>query len=741
MKKETFYISIILCFVFFIFSSLKCLSQTSGWDSYNPPTVIYDGVFEDNYIWLVSNGGITKFDTITGESIFYNQFNSGLPTPNVFCVGIDSFHNKWFGTGGGPNGGNVEAVNVGNGLVKFDGTNWTTYKTSNSGLPNNTVRAIHIDAAGVLWLGTYSGLAKYDGLTWVIYNKSNSGIPSDSVTAIAEDNNGVKWIGTFKGCASFDGTNWSSHSINNSVLPGDTIRAIEIGPNNEKWLGTSRGIGKYNDTIWSAYTTSNSGLPFKNVTAILAENNGNTWFGTYGVAPLFGGGLTKFDGNIWTTYNSSNSNLPKNNVSVILSDLQGNKWLTTERGQGHGGGIGELNRFDGVNWQKYSITRCGHLSNYCYKVAIKGNDLWFGGEKSGLTKFDGIDWTNYNSENSTLIDDDVLDIQFDSSEVLWAVHDWGKLFKLVGNSITTYTTPGAGGDKPKCLLIDSTQKKWIGMNGTGVAIWNDTVWTYLNMSNSGLPNNNVFCMADDILANRWFATYGGGVAKYDGSNWVVYNTSNSGLLTNNINYVLIDHMQNKWFATQNGLAKFDGTNWTVYRTNNSGLPSNVVYCVSIDSNGILWVGTAVGVAKFDGFSWTSYNFTIPALMPFKNINFDNLGNTWIGTIGRGIVKVSPDSIVTNITVTNLIHKEVLVNYPNPFSEETNVSFNTKSNQENPVVEVYDVLGNKVNCMYSFTNNSGESTFRFFANGLANGTYFFKIICNDEIKSGKMIVFR
>ncbi len=43
------------------------------------------------------------------------------------------------------------------------------------------------------------GLVKFDGSGWAIYNTSNSGLPSNEVYAIALDDNNNKWIGTAMG--------------------------------------------------------------------------------------------------------------------------------------------------------------------------------------------------------------------------------------------------------------------------------------------------------------------------------------------------------------------------------------------------------------------------------------------------------------------------------------------------------------------------------------------------------------
>ena len=88
----------------------------------------------------------------------------------------------------------------GSGVGHYDGTNWTVYNTSNSGLPSNTVDDIAVDRNGTIWFATrYGGIANYDGSTWTIYNTSNSGLPSNSANGIANDSDGSHWFGTDAG--------------------------------------------------------------------------------------------------------------------------------------------------------------------------------------------------------------------------------------------------------------------------------------------------------------------------------------------------------------------------------------------------------------------------------------------------------------------------------------------------------------------------------------------------------------
>jgi hypothetical protein len=66
-------------------------------------------------------------------------------------------------------------------------------------LPSNYVHAIAIDGGGNKWIGTNEGLAKFDGVNWTVYKTSNSGLPYNFVLAIAIDGQGNKWIGTYDG--------------------------------------------------------------------------------------------------------------------------------------------------------------------------------------------------------------------------------------------------------------------------------------------------------------------------------------------------------------------------------------------------------------------------------------------------------------------------------------------------------------------------------------------------------------
>ena len=307
----------------------------------------------------------------------YNSENSGLPNNSVTSIAIDAQGNKWFGMSSGE-------------VVKFDNVNWTVYDSAKTGIPGNyRISAIAIDAQDNKWFGTHhnntidgSGLVKFDNTYWTIYNPSNSGLPGNyGINEIAIDSHGNKWIAMNGRVAKFDDTNWTVYNSANSALPDDQIRAIAIDALGIKWFGTSSGVAKFDDTNWTIYNYSNSPIPKNNngVSSIAIDDNGNKWFGLFGdVAfepnPGEEGGVAVFDDVNWSLYNNTNSGLPYS-VWEIAIDSRGNKWFSMN---------------SAVGWSS-----------------------------EGIIKFDGTKWTVYNSTNSCLPSDEVIAIAIDGEGNKW----------------------------------------------------------------------------------------------------------------------------------------------------------------------------------------------------------------------------------------------------------------------------------------------------------------------------------
>ncbi len=143
---------------------------------------------------------------------------------------------------------------------------------------------------------------------------------------------------------------------------------------------------------------------------------------------------------------------------------------------------------------------------------------------------------------------------------------------------------------------------------------------------------------------------------------------NEGLSQSSVICMLQDSKGYMWFGTSNGLNKYDGYSFTVFTHNpldSNSLSDNGINTVIEDKNGIIWIGTVKGILnRYDrtkgiftkiGIANLSdwYNIENEQLYDYpiilsrnsnsaiKSICEDDSGFLWIGTWGKGLVRLNP----------------------------------------------------------------------------------------------------
>ena len=233
------------------------------------------------------------------------QASEGLPQGSVLAIVQTRDGYLWLGT--------LE------GLVRFDGVQFSVYDTRNSNIAHNQVQALVESREGGLWIGTADGLNRLTNGTIQSYPLPDS-VTNHYMQALFEDGAGVLWIGTAGGgLVRFDGAEFTSYTTD-AGLPDNNVLALAADDGGTLWIGTARGLSRLEEGV--VVPSQLAGVAF--VIALYADR-GDLWIGTdgEGVARLRGDRLTFF---------TTEDGLTGNRIASILLDEVGTLWVGTTRG-------------------------------------------------------------------------------------------------------------------------------------------------------------------------------------------------------------------------------------------------------------------------------------------------------------------------------------------------------------------------------------------------------------------------
>jgi streptogramin lyase len=324
----------------------------------------------------------------------------------------------------------------GDGVSVFDGKNWISYNSSNSGLIDNFITSLLIDKQGIVWIGTINkGIIRFDGVEWKQINTSNSSLPRNNITSISINEKGAKWlgfdglgVGNFEQLGLFEGKSIEIVSTKNSKLPNDYVKSIVLDFNSYPWVATWGGLAYLKGgKEWKVFTTQNSKMPHNWVTSVAIDAYGNKWAGTMGRGIVNIQDNNLFGDTIWSVYNNSNSKLPNNNVICLAFDKKNNLWVGLQNGLVKFENA-ELN--DETKVSIYNVNNSGLLDNLIKAIAFDDNNIWIG-TTQGLSKVninqinDKNKWTHYNTYNSGLPNNTVTSIFIDYRNNKWITTEGG----------------------------------------------------------------------------------------------------------------------------------------------------------------------------------------------------------------------------------------------------------------------------------------------------------------------------
>ncbi len=327
---------------------------------------------------------IIAFLTFSGENIAQSNgvtsYSCTIPPSSSSsfylrsAFAIDNLGNKWIGL----NSGALTSFQ----LLRYSGTTWDSFPH----IPSRKVNALAVDASNNLWIASNGGLIMFNGSVYTYYNKTSSGILSDTIYSLVCGGGNV-YVGTNHGLSVFNGSTFTNYSHATSSLSYDSIYSIAYESSSAIWLGNTSGLEKFNGSAFNYYGLGSVGND--KVNCIYIDQTNNKWLGTNA------NGVVKFDntnfntmqqlyspltivGGVWPSKVFSICKGPSGGVSFDLwSDFIGNsaKGLVELKG-------GQINFFTGVGY--YSVWPPPH-SIFQYDAST--NKVFFVNGNGSLTPF------------------------------------------------------------------------------------------------------------------------------------------------------------------------------------------------------------------------------------------------------------------------------------------------------------------------------------------------------------------
>jgi ligand-binding sensor domain-containing protein len=501
--------------------------------------------------------------------------SDGLAGTDIAEITQDSAGSLWFATT--------------TGLSRYDGVDWRTYTSSNSGMFFDGAQCVLADRQGAVWVGHYArGLSRLRNGVWGHFD-TEDGIRGSDVVTLCEDSQGRIWCGTTDGGASyFDGERWNPFT----ELPGQHVFRIVADRGGDIWFGTNAGLSRLHGTALISFTTSDN-LTRNDVHAICQDSQGRIWIG-YGE---LGGGASVYDGSLWRTVTKADG-LVANDVRAIAADKSGEVWFATWSG---------ICRLRHGKWEEFASFAAadGLVDNWvtCIFRDRVGN-LWIGTLLAGVSRFDGGAWRPAPPGVPSPWVNTVLQ---DRGGRIWA-GTWGSGVGCYDGSEWSYARSPLllGSNFIWCACEDSRGRIWFGTLRGGASCYDPAVgWKTYWPEPGGLADSTVWSITEDTRHRLWFGTAGKGISILDGERWTTV-TFAGDAETNSVTSGFCDSRGNLWFTTPvRGIHRFDVSGSPPERLHIPGGDQEDVAAIGEDAQGGIWFGTGRGVAVLDRGQWRS----------------------------------------------------------------------------------------------------------------------------------------
>lgn len=219
-----------------------------------------------------------------------------------------------------------------------------------------------------------------------------------------------------------------------------------------------------------------------------------------------------------------------------------------------------------------------------------------------------------------------------------------------------------------CLFEDKDSTLWIGtLNGINRLNRKTETFTRIKTPSGAPELRRITCITQDAAGNRYFGTEGGILFLKNGSDKArVFRSEVIPQSEPKANQIrkFFHHEGTLLALTGVGFQKVDSSGtFTLLASPSAGKDFVLTHCIFKDSTKGYWFGTESGLGYSSTFSLTDIKFPFGQLkdVPVMDIEEDETGRLWIGTVGKGLAILDKERRNVNFHTKQISNEKSLQN--------------------------------------------------------------------------------
>jgi ligand-binding sensor domain-containing protein/serine phosphatase RsbU (regulator of sigma subunit) len=619
-----------IAFLFSCFSSLyaqryyfEFLTDKEGLTNPKVYSILQD---ENHLVWIGTYAGLSVFN---GQTIKNYSTEDGLAPNGVKSIYKDSRGYIWFG-------------HLDGGISRFDGKKFES-RIDNL-IVNKDITSFCEDSLGHLWITTAgSGAAQIfnpgERLENIKYEKYHGDRVSGIIFGCTKLHNNKLCFITDAGIKTF---NFKNNHFENYILEGSPtyfqVTSLFEDKDKNLWIGTFHGgLYKYitKEKTFKIYDIRD-GLSSNWISTIYQDKSGTIWVGHYE-----NGGLTRIQNGNLQVYNQTNG-LGNCLINCIIEDAENNlligtrenglaiykkgeefvKFISSEKefpskdvwsilqfdskrmwfGTSNGFVIYDPDASKG-NQYKIKAGGVGSPTQIRYAALDKNKNIWIGTEFNEIffynTTTNRMEFTTISGVDYSIF---LRALAVDQNNNLWIGTTEGLFrYDIDEKKLETYLEfDGLAGKSISTIFVDKNNVKYIGCDGRGLTIFEDSLTIKSSKKYKLLENTTPKCMVKDDKGNLWIGTDNKGVICFRDGLIAKRYTAEDGLLSDIINQIAYKDGY-LYIGCTSGMNKINLNTGviSVYTDKNGfglGAKNNAV---CIDNKGNIWFGTSDGAIRYN----------------------------------------------------------------------------------------------------------------------------------------------